>query len=272
MQNGSALVTAIDMPIKLTVNVLLLALALPLLAMRVGLAEVLEERDSPAVPTHRQAQERHAKAFWNEHIVPEGASREPQEVLDRLQAASERGHPEAQTLLGQLLIESGQEAARTEGLGWLAKAGEQGHAVALMALGMAAHDRGETAPAIAYFERAAATGEPDANYGLGLMYLNGESVEPDASRAADLFETAARAGHADAQARLAGAYWNGEGRKLDREEAYFWFLLAAPESAPAKDFLDTAGSAIKPARQAAVRARAAAWKPKTYVPRWIEQE
>lgn len=247
---------------------LALLLALPSAAAGSDVASVAAASDLERVPAYRQVEDRYMKAFWHQHVAPEGEHRELQEVLDALQAAAERGHPQGQAMLGMMLIESDQEAARARGTHWLMEAGKQGHTLALMTLSMAARDRGDTTTAMEYLERAAAGGEPDVNYALGLMFYNGEDVEPDPTRAADLFEVAARVGHADAQARLGGAYWNGKGREQDLDEGLFWILLAAAENPRAADFLPYAESSIEPDRRDAIRARAAAWRPQSYVPRW----
>lgn len=252
---------------KTLIALLIMALPLPTFGTDPGVAA--QAADDEALPAHRKADSDRMEAFWRQHIAPDGVQLEPQQMLDALHAASERGHPEAQFMLGMILIDSDQEAAREKGAYWFAKAGKQGHAIALMKLGLREIERGDTASALAFFESAAATGEPDANYALGLIYLNGENVDPDPSRAASLFQVAASAGHAEAQMRLAAAYWNGEGRAQNLEEAYFWFRLAAPQSDRASAFLTTAESALEPTQREAARARAASWTAKHYVPAWM---
>jgi TPR repeat protein len=251
---------------------LLLSLALPLTASALDEDDSAGQHEQAAEPSHRQAEVRRMEAYWRQHIAPAGEPHEPQQVLDALQAASKKGHPDAQFALGLILIDSDQEAARTKGAQWLTEAGRQGHPVALMQLGMLAIDSGDPTSAFTHFEAASATGDPDANYSLGLMYLNGENVAADPSRAADLFQVAANAGHADAQLRLATALWNAQSRSRDLEEAYFWFLLAAPENSRAAEFLPSAEESLLPAQIDAAKQRAATWQPTAYVPRWVSKQ
>lgn len=257
-------------------------LALIALALAVPLATAADDAvpaDEPTAPSERsadpaylEAANRKLKLFWHRHVVPEGERREPQQVIDALQAAAEQGHPEAQHMLGMMLAGSEQDAARAKGIEWLTEAGKQGHPIALMQLGLMATERGETAKAFTHFEAAAASGEPDANYAFGLIYLNGENVEADPARAADLFEVAARAGHPRAQMRLAAAYWNGRGRSSDPEEACFWFRIAAPEDGEAAAFLPTAEAALDDSQRERVAQRASSWKPEYFVPSWSDRE
>jgi len=64
---------------------------------------------------------------------------------------------------------------------------------------------------------------------VGLIYLNGDAVPKDVTKAALWFRKAAEQGLADAQYNLAGAYSDGEGVPLDYAQAAIWFRKAAEQ-------------------------------------------
>jgi hypothetical protein len=98
---------------------------------------------------------------------------------------------------------------------------------------------------IGVFRHAAAEGDVDAMFNLGLCYKNGaHGVEKDAATAFSWFQRAATAetgtpgdggqhghgyGHATAQCNLAVCYYTGEGVSQDDVEAVRWFELAAAQ-------------------------------------------
>lgn len=71
--------------------------------------------------------------------------------------------------------------------------------------------------------------ESMAQYYLGSMYVNGEGVEKDYSRAVELFQKAAEQGHLKAQTNLGVMYYKGEGVSADLIEARKWFQKAAQQ-------------------------------------------
>jgi TPR repeat protein len=74
---------------------------------------------------------------------------------------------------------------------------------------------------------AETTHHPYAQYYLGIMYLDGQGVAPDAKEAARWLRSAAEQGVAQAQYRLGRLYAEGRGVGKDLEEAYAWFGVAA---------------------------------------------
>lgn len=85
----------------------------------------------------------------------------------------------------------------------------------------------ETMRAVAALESAAAAGNADAQFRLGVMYANGDEVPLDYSRAAELIRQAAGQGLVDAQSTLAWLYANGYGVAQSDEGAREWYLKAA---------------------------------------------
>ena len=75
-------------------------------------------------------------------------------------------------------------------------------------------------------ENLATAGNPDGQFGLGMLLLEGTGVRQDYSKSFDLMYKAAIQGHAEAQLQVGQAYVNGQGVKKDFEEAYAWFLVS----------------------------------------------
>ena len=87
----------------------------------------------------------------------------------------------------------------------------------------------EEAEAISMYRLAAAKGDADAMFNLGLCYRRGEGVEKDAFASYRWFQLAANQGGAVAQCQLGFCYYLGEGVEKDEAEAVRWFELAAAQ-------------------------------------------
>jgi TPR repeat protein len=81
--------------------------------------------------------------------------------------------------------------------------------------------------AIKALQQAVKQGNPEAQYRLGMMYANGEGMELDHVRAAELLLAAAKQGHTGAQTTLGWLYANGYGVPQDDERALTWYRRAA---------------------------------------------
>jgi uncharacterized protein len=79
---------------------------------------------------------------------------------------------------------------------------------------------------IADLRRKADQGDPEAQFGLGLVYSLGHSVPQDYAKAQQWHERAAAQGYADAQVRLGVLYAEGKGVPQDYVFSYMWFSLA----------------------------------------------
>ncbi len=110
--------------------------------------------------------------------------------------------------------------------------------------GFAAYLGGDYAGALAEWRPLAEGGDPQAQFGLGLLYEQGDGVPPDLEQAARWYERAAEGGHTLAQAaqwyaRAAGqgnaqaqfnlgvAYEHGQGVPMDLGTAAYWYSQAA---------------------------------------------
>ncbi len=113
-----------------------------------------------------------------------------------VEAAAACGMPEAQLLLGRLLLE-GQGVAKDE------------------------------RAAFACFLCAAKSGNADARNMVGRCYENGWGAPQDFARAGENYRLAAEAGLAWAQYNLGHLLLDGLGVARDRNEAFLWYMRAA---------------------------------------------
>ncbi|GJD94087.1 tetratricopeptide repeat protein [Methylobacterium iners] len=78
-------------------------------------------------------------------------------------------------------------------------------------------------------------GDPNAQYNLARLYLDGTGVEADARQAARWFNLAAEKGHAPAQALLGELLINGQGVPVQRARGLMWLQLARESAQGRKD-------------------------------------
>lgn len=74
-----------------------------------------------------------------------------------------------------------------------------------------------------WIRKAADQGFADAQFGLGVMYLEGLGVPQDYTEAAKWYRKAADQGYADAQLNLGSMYDKGKGVLQDYTEGAKWF-------------------------------------------------
>ncbi len=85
--------------------------------------------------------------------------------------------------------------------------------------------------------RAAAQGDADAQYKLGIAYYHGEGVPEDEVEAVKWYRKAAEQGHAEAQYRLGLAYVDGEGVPWDNVAGFEWLRKAAVQGQAEAQFV-----------------------------------
>jgi localization factor PodJL len=106
----------------------------------------------------------------------------------------------------------------------LAKAGDS---QAEMLLGLQQLNGPNKEQAIGLLARAAASGEPVAQYRLATIYGEGHGVAPDPAKAFHWYVSAAQSGNRKAMSNLALAYAQGSGTTKNPVEAARWFSKAA---------------------------------------------
>ena len=98
--------------------------------------------------------------------------------------------------------------------------------------GLAAYRMGDYGAALKLWVTLAEQGDAKAEYGLGVMYDNGDGVTEDDAKAVKWYRKAAELGHAKAQNNLGVMYDNGDGVAEDDVEAVKWYRKAATQGHP----------------------------------------
>src|SRR3954463_6599029 len=134
-------------------------------------------------------------------------------------------------------------------------------ALADAAAGSAAFEKGDYVRAMAEWASAAERGDPDAEFGLGMLYERGDGAVRQSYKEADRwYQKAAEHDHVGAQYRLALIWSAGsEGFPADPAEAYKWILLAS-ERGLATEVKAQLEAIMDRAQQADGKKRAAKWQ------------
>jgi TPR repeat protein len=77
--------------------------------------------------------------------------------------------------------------------------------------------------------------DPNAQYNLARLYMEGTGVEKDARMAARWFNLAAEKGHHQSQAMLGRLLFNGQGVPRQRAHGLMWLTLARESADPTKE-------------------------------------
>jgi TPR repeat protein len=78
-----------------------------------------------------------------------------------------------------------------------------------------------------WLEKAASNNDVNGLFNLAQIYFQGDCVEKDQTRAAELYRKAAENGHYPSQSRLGFMFAQGTGVTKDRTQAYLWLTMAA---------------------------------------------
>jgi hypothetical protein len=118
--------------------------------------------------------------------------------------------------------------------------------------------------AVAELRARAEQGDAEAQFKLGLMYVNGQGVPQDYAQAVGWYRKAAEQGYAAAQYNLGRMYETGRGVPRDDVEAHLWQDLAAARATGADqktfaDGRDELAKSMTPAQVGEARRRAQAW-------------
>ena len=95
--------------------------------------------------------------------------------------------------------------------------------------GLDAYKKGDYETAYKEWKALAEQGDAEAQFGLGLMYRNGQGVTQDDKEAVKWYRLAAEQGYADAQFALGQMHLKGQGVIQDYKEAVKWYRLAAAQ-------------------------------------------
>lgn len=101
--------------------------------------------------------------------------------------------------------------------------------------GLAAYQNGNYKQAFELWKPLAEAGDADAQYNIGLLYMNGLGVEKNSRFARQLFMAAGEQGQADAQYNLGLMYYQGNTVYRSNKDAFTWWNKAAAQNhAPAQ--------------------------------------
>ncbi len=148
---------------------------------------------------------------------------EPLAAAAWMEAAAQRGHAEAQAVMGQWRLDGhGVERDPQQALHWFLRAAALGHAMAANMAGRC-HEQGWGTPpdfdkAAHWYRQALKLGDlPEARYNLANLMAAGQGVPRDHAQAHALYREAAGQGYAKAWAKL-GRY-HEDGLVVPRDEA-----------------------------------------------------
>jgi hypothetical protein len=138
-----------------------------------------------------------------------------------------------------------------------------GLAGADFAAGVAAYERGDYATALREWRPLAESGEPAAQFNLGLLHYEGQGVPQNYAEAAKWFQESADRGYAKAQMNLGNMYAIGRGVKRDYLWAHVWLnLCAADGNAKCAAQRDEVARRMKSSKVEEAQRIAARWKKK----------
>lgn len=98
--------------------------------------------------------------------------------------------------------------------------------------GLDAYKKGDYVTAAKEWRTGADAGDPQAQFNLGLLYLDGHGVPQSYAEAAKWFHRAAEQDYGPAQHNLGAMYGSGQGEKRDYVQAYKWLNICAAKSVP----------------------------------------
>lgn len=125
------------------------------------------------------------------------------------------------------LLGEGVEKNEKEGISFIYSAATDGYAQAQLMVGKII--KNDPKQAVEYLKKAAEQRMPEAQYELGIIYLEGIGVPRHESMAIEYLEKSAAQGFADAQNRL-GIYYKESNSKNNLIDAVEWFRRAAVQN------------------------------------------
>ena len=136
-------------------------------------------------------------------------------------------------------------------------------AAADFAAGLQAYQKGDYAAAAKEWRPLAEQGSADAQFNLGLLYVDGKGVPLDYGQAIQWFTRAAEQDYEKAQLNLGASYGIGRGVKRDYVQAYKWLnLCAAKGDSKCVAQRDLVAKKLKPAQLATAQRLSSEFSPK----------
>jgi len=128
--------------------------------------------------------------------------------------------------------------------------------------GLDAYQKGDYPGAAKEWRPLAEQGDPEAQYNMGLLYLDGKGVPQSPAEAANWFRRAAEQDYEKAQHNLGAMYGSGQGVKRDYIQAYKWLnICAAKGNAGCVTQRDLVAKKLKPNQVSEAQRLATDFKP-----------
>jgi uncharacterized protein len=159
-------------------------------------------------------------------------NKDPVNAARLIGAAARYGFPEAQLMLGQMLLDGiGLERDPPTAVRWFRRAAEGGSAEAMNMVGRC-YELGwgvaaDAASAVSWYRRAARLGLDWGQYNLANRLLRGDGVARDRRAALDLYQRASAQGHAKSMNLVARFLEEGWEVSRDPVQALTWYRRSA---------------------------------------------
>lgn len=127
--------------------------------------------------------------------------------------------------------------------------------------GLDAYDRGDFKTALKEWQPLAERGDARAQFNLGVIHFNAQSVPHDPIKTVEWYRAAADQGYGPAQAGLAFMYETGQGILQNYIEAYKWSILAARHGVDDGEARKTLAAKMTAGQIAEAEQAAAVWRP-----------
>ncbi len=195
----------------------------------------------------------------NEQEIINQLTGSPEQIAAGLRVAAEQGYAEAQTLLGQVLLDGqGVAVDQVQALDWFKTASQSDHSMAINMVGRCIENgwgvAADPAEAASWYKRAAELGLDWGMYNYANLLARGSVIPPNRAEAFRLYHAAAAQGHAKSMNVIGRFVEEGWETPCDLELAADWYRRAAE----AGDFRGQFNHASKLAEQGK-DIEAAAW-------------
>ena len=197
------------------------------------------EVDSEVLPQGARYDEvleyRQARALLYDDDVTQAEKRDAVKVLERLW---DKGFTSAAYHLGRVYRDGLGELPDDERAEiWFRCSAATGDVQSQYALGKLLQEQGRLCEAVEWYERACESRSQYAQYSLGKMYLLGNGVPKDVSKAIQLLMSSANQGNQYAQYVLGKLCLQGKEVEKNREIAEYWLTLSAVQGNESAQFL-----------------------------------
>lgn len=120
---------------------------------------------------------------------------------------------------------------------WFRRSAEAGNSCSQYSLGTLLQEQGRLEEAMGWYQQAAEARNQATQYHMGKLYLQGDAVPQNVTKAVEYLTGAAEQGHQYAQYALGKLYLTGDEISLDKEQAAYWLTQSAAQGNQYAQFL-----------------------------------